>query len=163
MSAFWSSWGGNHRGGSAAVGRCSWEGKADTRRRTRGEAKPQTRSREDGSGLVEELADGLGGARSMWGAEWRQGDLQLALSNLDVASDGEELTQQRSAFLLGTQIVRAQVGKQVALGLIGVHLDDVCQMLAFSGEFDHGSLAEVSDFHARRDVVTFIYELAHTL
>jgi hypothetical protein len=42
--------------------------------------------------------------------------------------------------------VRSQQRKQIALGLIGNHLDDVGQVLTLGGELDHGGLGEVADF-----------------
>lgn len=145
------------------MSRCARESKADARRRTHSEANAQRRAREHRCGLVEKLAEGLHGARSMRGTERRQGDLQIALGNLDVAGGGEDLVQQRSAFLLGTQVVRPQKVEQIALRLICEHLDDVRQMLSLGGELDHGPLAQVPDLHARGEVATFIVELAQML
>jgi hypothetical protein len=48
--------------------------------------------------------------------------------------------QQGSALLIGTGVVRSQQRKEIALGLIGNHLDDVGQVLTFRGELDHGPL-----------------------
>src|SRR5258707_1330689 len=97
MSGFVGSWRRSNSRVGAAMGRCAREGKTDTRRWTRREAKAQTRAREDGGGLVQELAEGPGGARAMRGAQRRQGDLQLVGGDLDVAGGGEKLVQQRSA------------------------------------------------------------------
>ena len=69
----------------------------------------------------------------------------------DVAGGGEDLVQQRAPLLLGTGIVRPQQRQQIALGLVGHHLDDVGQVLALGGELDHGTLAEVSDLDALRE------------
>ena len=69
--------------------------------------------------------------------------------------------QQGSPFLIGTGVVRSQQRQQIALGLIGNHLDDVGQMLTFRGELDHGPLVEVSDFDALGNVAALLEELRH--
>jgi hypothetical protein len=45
--------------------------------------------------------------------------------------------------------------------LIGNHLDDVGQVLAFGGELDHGALAEFSHLDALGNVAELIEEPAH--
>ena len=57
--------------------------------------------------------------------------MQLATGDADVACSGEQLMQQGSTLLIGTGVVRSQQRKQIALGLIGNHLDDVGQVLSF--------------------------------
>src|SRR5262249_59739945 len=111
--------------------------------------------------LVEHLTEGLGGARSMRRAEGSQGDMQLAVADADIACSGEQLMQQGSPLLIGAGIVRSQQRKQIALGLIGNHFDDVGQVLAFGGELDHGPLVEVSDFDALGKAAALLEELRH--
>ena len=53
--------------------------------------------------------------------------MQLATADADVAGSGQQLMQQGSALLIGTGVVRSQQCQQIALGLIGNHLDDVGQ------------------------------------
>jgi hypothetical protein len=60
--------------------------------------------------------------------------------------------QQGSPLLIGAGVVRSQQRKQIALSLIGNHLDDVGQVLAFRGELDERPLAEVSNFDALENV-----------
>ena len=67
---------------------------------------------------------------------------------MDIGGGGEEFMQECSTFLLGSSIVRAQEGKQIALGLVGEHLDQVGQVLALGGELDESLLAEVANLHA---------------
>ena len=59
--------------------------------------------------------------------------MQLAVADADVAGSGEQLVQQGSPLLIGTGVVRPQQRKQIALGLVGNHLDDVGQVLSFGG------------------------------
>ena len=151
---------GNGRGG-AALDRRAREGKPDTRWRTHCKANAQTRAGEECRCLVEHLTESLGGARAMWRTERSQGDVQLAIADADVAGSGEQLMQQGSPFLIGTGVVRSQQRKQIALGLIGNHLDDVGQVLTFGGELDDGPLVEVSDFDALGNAATLLEELRH--
>ena len=74
-------------------------------------------------------------------AQRRQGDPQLIFRDVDIGGSGKEFMQECSTFLRGSPIVRAQEGKQIALGLVGEHLDQVGQMLALAGELDEGLLA----------------------
>jgi hypothetical protein len=87
--------------------------------------------------------------------------MQLATGDADVACSGEQLMQQGSALLIGTGIVRSQQRKQIALGLIGNHLDDVGQVLSFGCELDDGPLVEVSDFDALGNAAALLEELHH--
>jgi len=57
--------------------------------------------------------------------------------------------------------VRPQQRDEIALSLIGNHLDDVGQVLAFRGELGHGLLVEVSDFDTLGNVAALVEELAH--
>src|SRR5260370_11848001 len=66
--------------------------------------------------------------------------------------------QQGSPLLIDTGVVRSQQCKQIALGLIGNHLDDVGQVLTFRGELDHGPFVEVSDFDALGNVAALLEE-----
>src|ERR1700675_5169420 len=91
-------------------------------------------------------------------AERSQGDMQLAIADADVACTGEQLMQQGSPLLIDTGVVRLQQRKQIALGLIGNHLDDVGQVLTFRGELDHGPLVEVSDLDALGNVAALLEE-----
>ena len=102
-----------------------WEGEPDTGRLTHCESHVQARTGEDHGCLVDYLAEGLGGAGSMWRAEWSQGDMQLMVADADVAGGGEQLMQQGSPLVISTGVVRSQQGEQIALGLIGNHFDDV--------------------------------------
>jgi hypothetical protein len=54
-------------------------------------AEPRTHARYHGRCLVERLTEGLGGERSVWGAERSQGDMQLAIGDTDIACSGEQL------------------------------------------------------------------------
>jgi hypothetical protein len=63
--------------------------------------------------LVEHLAEGLGGVRSMRRAERSQGDMQLAIGDADVACSGEQLMQQGPPLLIDTGVVRSQSKKSV--------------------------------------------------
>ena len=125
------------------------------------EANPQTRAGEECRRLVEHLAESLGGACAMRRAERSQGDVQLAIADADVAGSGEQLMQQGSPFLIGTGVVKSQQRKQIALGLIGNHLDDVGQVLSFGGELDDGPLVEVSDFDALGKAAALLEQLRH--
>jgi len=58
--------------------------------------------------LFEHLAERLGGPGSMRRAERSQGDMQLAITDADVACGGEQLMQQSSALLIGAGVVRPQ-------------------------------------------------------
>lgn len=93
----------------------------------------------------------------------RQGDLQLLLSEVDVAGGGEQLVEERAALLLGPRVMRPQEIEQIALGLVGEHLDDVGQMLALGGELDDGTLAQVPDLNARRNTAPLVHEPAQML
>ncbi len=99
----------------------------------------------------------------MRGAQGRQGDLQLLLSEVDVAGGGEQLVEERPALLLGPRVMWPQEIEQIALGLVGEHLDDVGQMLALGGELDDGTLAQVPDLNARRNTAPLVHELAQML
>src|SRR5467141_4093534 len=73
----------------------------------RGGGRTANRIRRRGAGedcrrLIEHLAEGLGGVRSMRRAERSQGDLQLAIGDADVACGGEQLMQQGSPLLTDT-------------------------------------------------------------
>src|ERR1017187_6482945 len=146
------------RGRGAAMGRRAGEGEADARWRANREAHAQARAREDRRRLIEELAQCLRGARSMRRAERCQRDVQLAVADADVAGGGEQLMQERASLLFGTGVVRPQQREQIALGLIGDHLDDVRQVFALGGEFDHSTLTEVSDLDALGNVAAFVDE-----
>ncbi len=88
------------------LGRRAGEGEPDTGSRTQGEAQARTRAGENRRGLVEPFAECLGGAGSMRRAERGQGEMQVAVADVDIAGNGEQLMQQGSPFLLGTGIVR---------------------------------------------------------
>ena len=92
----------------------------------------------------------------MRGTERGQGDIQLFVGDVNVACGGEQLMEQGSALLIDPGVVSSQERHQIALGLIGDHLDDVGQVLAFCGELDHGPLAEVSDLDALGDVAALV-------
>src|SRR5258708_38767538 len=94
-------------------------------------------------------------------AERSQSDMQLAIADADVACSGEQLMQQGSPLLVGTGVVGSQQRKKIALGLIGNHLDDVGQVLAFRGELDDGPLVEISDFDALGNVAALLEQLRH--
>ena len=87
--------------------------------------------------------------------------MQLAIADADITCSGEQLMQQGSPFLIDTGVVRSQQRKQIALGLIGNHLDDVGQVLTLRGELDHGPLVEVSDFDALGNVAALLEEPRH--
>src|ERR1035438_8312137 len=146
------------RGRGAAMGRRAGDGEADARWRANREAHAQARAREDRRRVIEELAQCLRGARSMRRAERCQRDVQLAVADADVAGGGEQLMQERASLLFGTGVVKPQQREQIALGLIGDHLDDVRQVFALGGEFDHGTLTEVSDLGALGNVAAFVDE-----
>jgi len=57
--------------------------------------------------------------------------------------------------------VRPQERKQIALGLIGDHLDDVGQVLAFARELHHGTLVEFSHLDALGNVAVLIKQPGH--
>jgi len=99
--------------------------------------------------------------RSMRRAERSQRDLQLAVRNADVTCRGEEFMQQGSSLLIGTGVVRSQQRKQIALSLIGNHLDDVGQVLAFRSELDHRPLAEIADLDAFENITAPLEEPCH--
>src|SRR5258708_4364326 len=138
-----------------------------------GEARPirgggwtAERNRKRGAGedcrrLIEHLTEGVGGVRSMRRAERSQRDMQLAIGDADVARTGEQLMQQGSTLWSDTGVGRSQKRKQIAVGLIGDHLDDVGQVLAFRGELDHGRLVEVADFDALGNVAALLEELRY--
>src|SRR3984893_19128843 len=115
MSGFGVDQGAGSRGG-AALDRRAGEGKPDTWWRTHREANPQARAGKDCRCLVERLTEGLGGERSVWGAERSQGDMQLAIGDADVACAGEQLMEQGSPLLIATGEARSQTRKQIALG-----------------------------------------------
>jgi hypothetical protein len=148
------------RGGTGLPWRAG-KGKPYTRWRTHRKANPQTGAGEGRRRLVELFAQGLGGVRSMRRAERSQRDLQLAVRNAGVAYRGEEFMQQGSSLLMGTGVVRSQQRKQIALSLIGNHLDDVGQVLAFRGELDHRPPAEVADLNALENVTASLEESCH--
>ena len=87
--------------------------------------------------------------------------MQLTIGDADVAGSGEQLMQQGSPFLIGTGVVRSQQRQEIALGLIGNHLDDVGQMLTLGGELDHGALGEVADFDPLGKIAALLKELRH--
>src|SRR3974377_1371346 len=93
--------------GGAALDWRAGEGKPETWWRTHREANPQARAGKDCRCLVERLTEGLGGERSMWGAERTQGDVQLAIGDADVACSGEQLMEQGSPLLIDTGVVRS--------------------------------------------------------
>jgi hypothetical protein len=84
------------RSSGVALSWRAWEGKPDTGRLTHCESHAQARIREDSGCLVDYLAEGLGGAGSMWRAEWSQGDIQLTIADTDFSCTGEQLVQQGS-------------------------------------------------------------------
>jgi hypothetical protein len=122
--------------GGAALDRRAWESKPDAPRRA--QANPQARTGEDCRRLVEDLAESLSGLRSMRRAE--RSHIERAIGEADVACSGKQLMQKGSPLLIDAGVVRPQQRYQIALGLIGNHLDDVGQMLTFGGELDHGPL-----------------------
>ena len=140
----------------AALARRAWKGKADTARRLDRKSHPQGRAGKDCCCVVEDVAQGLGGERAMRRAERRQRDLQLAIGDANVTCRGEQLMQQGSPLVIDAGIVRPQQCNELALGLIGNHLDDVGQVLAFRGELDHSLLAELSNFDALGDVAALL-------
>ena len=95
----------------------------------------------------------------MWRTERGQGYLQFVLGDPDVAGGGKEFVQQGSSFLVGTGIVRPQEGQQVAFGLVGHHFDEVGQVFALGGEFDHGVRTEIADCEALGNLAAFVEEL----
>jgi hypothetical protein len=70
---------------SAAVDRRTGEGEADARRGADSEADAKARAREDRRRLIEELAQCLRGARSMWRAQGSQRDANVMCSSLSEA------------------------------------------------------------------------------
>ena len=94
----------------------------------------------------------------MRGAERGQSNIQLFVGDANVACSSEQLMEQGSPLLIDTGVVRSQERNQIALGLIGDHLDDVGQVLAFCGKLDHGPLAEVSDLDALSNIAALLEE-----
>src|SRR5215469_17073950 len=86
--------------GGATLDRRAGESKPDTPRRTHCEANAQAGSWEDGRRLVEELTERVGGVRAMGRAERSQGEIELAVGDMDVAHGGEQLMQQGSTLLI---------------------------------------------------------------
>ena len=82
---------------------------------------------------------------------------------MDVAAGGEQFVYERSAFLLGPQIMWAQEVHQIALGLIGEHLDEVGQVLTFGGESDHGLFAKIADLNTCKKATTLVEEFAQSV
>jgi hypothetical protein len=75
-----------------------------------GRTEKRTRRREPGEDcrcLVERLTEGLGGERSVWGADRSQGGMQLAIADADVACSGEQLMEQGSPLVIDTGVVRS--------------------------------------------------------
>ena len=72
-----------------------------------GRTEKRTRRREPGKIVAERLTEGFGGERSVWGAERSQGDMQLAIGDVDVACSGEQLMEQGSPLLIDTGVVRS--------------------------------------------------------
>jgi len=52
---------------------------------------------------------------------------------------------------------------QIALDLVGDHLDDIGQMLALGGELDHGTLTEIADLDALGNVAALVDEPAQAI
>jgi hypothetical protein len=84
--------------------------------------------------------------------------MQLAIGDADVTCRGKQLMQQGSPLLIDAGVVRPQQRKEIALDLIGNHLNDVCEVLTFRGELDHGPLVEFSDFGALGNLATLVEE-----
>ena len=144
------------------MGRRGGEGESDAGRWIHREAHAEARPGEDGAGLVEDASEGFDGARPMRRAEGSQGDVKFAVSDTDVASDGEQLLQQCAAVVVGARVVRSQQCEEVALGLVGNHLDDVSQVLALRGELDDSTVAEISDLDALWKIAALVDELGDT-
>jgi hypothetical protein len=87
--------------------------------------------------------------------------MQLAIGDADVACSGEQLMPRGSPLLIDTGIMGSQPRKQIALGLMSNHLDDIGQVLAFGGELDEGRVVEVSDFDALGNVAALLEQLRH--
>src|SRR6516162_4171764 len=71
--------------------------------------------------------------------------------------------QEGSSLLINTRVVRPQECKQVALGLISNHFDDVAQVLTFRGELDHSAFAAVANFDALGKLLALSEELRHAI
>ena len=84
--------------------------------------------------------------------------MEFGVGDTDVAWGGEQLMEQGSPLLIGALVVRLQECNEIALGLIGNHLDNVGEVLAFRCQLDHGSFAEVSDFDALGNVAALLQE-----
>ena len=72
-------------------------------------------------------------------------DTQLAVSDVKISRGVKELVEERTSLFLGAGIVRLEHGHQLALGLVGHHLDEIAEVLAFGGQLDDRPLAGVLD------------------
>src|SRR3990172_5500127 len=70
---------------------------------------------------------------------------ELGAGDVDVGCGTKQLVQDCPSLVVAASVVRAQERQEVALGLVREHLDEVRQMLAFGGELDDGTVADVTD------------------
>ena len=104
-----------------------------------GEAQAEVGAGEDVSVSVSVLAEGRDGVGAVRRAERGEGDAELAVGDVDVGGGAEELVEEGAALVVGAGVVRAEQGEEVALGLVGDHLDEVGEVLALGGELDDGA------------------------
>lgn len=86
-------------------------------------------------------------------------DVQLALSDANGPGGDEDYVQQRSAFLVGTGVVRPHEGQQVAFRVVNHYFDEISQVFALGGELDHRVHIDIADGDAMGNVATFVEEL----
>jgi hypothetical protein len=86
---------------------------------------------------VEHLAQGSDRLRPMRRALRCELHAQLGGGDLDVGGGGEGRVEERPALVVGALVMRRDSAKQIALGLVGDHLEHVGQVLPLGGELDH--------------------------
>jgi hypothetical protein len=93
----------------------------------------------------------LNRSRSMRGVQRHECDAKLVAGDLDVGSGCKGRRHERPALVGGTAVVRGEHADRVALCLVGDHVGQVGQVLAFDVELDHRPVDHLPYRYAARD------------
>jgi hypothetical protein len=88
---------------------------------------------------------------------------RLRVAHVQVGADVEQLVEKGPSLLVGPRVVWADERQEVALALIGEHLDQVREVLALRGELDDGTFGDLADLDPLGKLATAIEEFGEAL
>ncbi len=92
-------------------------------------------------------------------AQGIEGDAELGGGDFEIAGGGKGALEEGAALLLSAAVVGSEEAEQITLGLVGDHLEQVGEVLAFDGELDDVGVDDFLDRDAGGQLGTLGFEL----